>query len=370
MNIKKSILLFLICFSCTSNKNETLGKLIIIKGEIQNLKDSTIVVLKKFGGVKIDSAFVFNQKFKLFYKNKSDQGGLFYLNLKTKKDSTLYGTDLWLEKDNLVINGDVRKKEIIKVINNKTNTILRSYRNVPLKYDSQIEKLFTSQMNQKKREQIFNVFMDSIKKDQLNFLFKNSNNSFSLDEFFRFNDHLSKDSLSIFYNNLNNNLKESVNGVLLKKHISTERIKIGQTFKDFEARNINGDLVKLSDYKGKIIVLDFWAYWRKWCHVQNEKEFSYLNKKYKDDIVIISYSLDEKMEVWKKSISKSSYQWVNLSNLKGMKDPIAFQYGVSLLPHSFLINKEGKLIKQFIGYKKDSIIEKEIMKLINKTEQK
>ena len=158
MNIKKSILLFLICFSCTSNKNETLGKLIIIKGEIQNLKDSTIVVLKKFGGVKIDSAFVFNQKFKLFYKNKSDQGGLFYLNLKTKKDSTLYGTDLWLEKDNLVINGDVRKKEIIKVINNKTNTILRSYRNVPLKYDSQIEKLFTSQMN-KRKESRFLMFL-------------------------------------------------------------------------------------------------------------------------------------------------------------------------------------------------------------------
>jgi peroxiredoxin len=364
MNIKKSILLLLfpICFSCTSNKNETESKLVIIEGKIKNLKDSTIVLLRKSGAKTIDTTYVVNQKFKFFYENKFDQGDLFFLDLKTKNDSALFSTDLWIEKNNLLINGDLNKKETIKIVNNKTNTILKKYRNVPLKYNDQLDNLFASKRSQKEKDETFNFYLDSIKKDQLDFLFKNSNNSFSLDEFFRFNDYLSKDSLSIFYNSLNSALKESVNGVLLKKHILSERIKIGQPFKDFEARNINGDLIKLSDYKGKIILLDFWAYWCKWCHVQNKEEFSYLNEKYKNDLVIISYSLDEEKDTWIKSAKKDSHKWVNLSNLKGTKDPIAFQYGVSMLPHSFLINKEGKLIKQFIGYKRDSLIEKEIIK--------
>lgn len=55
-----------------------------------------------------------------------------------------------------------------------------------------------------------------------------------------------------------------------------------------------------------------------------------------------------------------------MSNLRGMKDPLTYQYGVSILPHSFLINKDGKIVKEFIGYKKDSIIEEEIKKLLNK----
>lgn len=48
-----------------------------------------------------------------------------------------------------------------------------------------------------------------------------------------------------------------------------------------------------------------------------------------------------------------------------MKDPLTYQYGVSALPHSFLINKDGRIINEFIGYKRDSIIEKEIKKLLN-----
>lgn len=370
IDLKKYMLLILICFSCTSSKKEVINKLTIIEGEIENLKDSTIIVLKKIGETYTDTTYVLDQKFKFSYENKFNEGSLFFIDFKRKKDSTLYSTDLWIEKDNLLIKGDIKKKETIKVVNSRTNTILKRYRDVPLKYDNQIETLFTSKMNPKKRELIFNNYMDSIKKDQINFLFKNSNNSFSLDEFFRFNDNLSKDSLSIFYNSLNKVLKESANGVLLKTHILSERIKIGQSFKDFEARNINRDLIKLSDFKGKIIILDFWAYWCTYCHVQNKEEFSYLNKKYKKDLVIISYSLDEEKEIWIKSTKKDSYKWVNLSNLKGVNDPIAFQYGVSLLPHSFLINKDGLLIKQFIGYKKDSLIEKEIIKLINKTNQK
>jgi glutathione peroxidase-family protein len=48
-----------------------------------------------------------------------------------------------------------------------------------------------------------------------------------------------------------------------------------------------------------------------------------------------------------------------------MKDHIAYKYKISTLPHSFLIDKKGVVVKQFVGYKKDSLIEKELNKLFN-----
>ena len=303
------------------------------------------------------------------FTKKSKEGNLYYIDL-IDKEKTLFSFKFWNDNKSISIQGDFNQKKNIRVINSNLNNLIKEYDTIMTYYSNELTKVLNTTKDKQKRKEAFTEAFRLISKGQKDFLFAHPNNPFSLNEVFRFAKQISKDSLSLYYNSLDKTLQETTKGQFIMQYFSNSRIEIGQPIKDFEARNINGDLVKLSDYKGKIIVLDFWAYWCKWCHVQNEKEFSYLNKKYKDDIVIISYSLDEKMEVWKKSISKSSYQWVNLSNLKGMKDPIAFQYGVSLLPHSFLINKEGKLIKQFIGYKKDSIIEKEIMKLINKTEQK
>ncbi|TXD50050.1 TlpA family protein disulfide reductase [Polaribacter sp. IC073] len=365
-NFKKYFLLILICSSCVSNKKED-SKNILILGHVRGLKDSTLVVLEKSGNKQnIDSTYSLKEKFILNYKKITIQEGLFYLTFYTKAGKELYSFNFWGgQPENIVINGNFETKKNIKVIDSRVNNVLKKYRVLPNKYSNKIDKLFDSNKNQKEKNLIFKKYMDTIKKDQINFLFKNPNTAFTLDEFFRLNEKISKDSILIFYNSLDDNLKASKNGELLKKQTLSKRIKIGEIFRDFKAKDLNGNYKKLSDYKGKIIVLDFWAYWCKWCHVQNKEEFSYLNEKYKDDLVIISYSLDEEKDVWKKSTEKHSYKWVNISNLLGVKDPVAFQYGVKLLPHSFLIDKNGVLQKEFIGYKKDSLIEKEIKKLLN-----
>ena len=200
----------------------------------------------------------------------------------------------------------------------------------------------------------------------LNIKLKLINNLFSVKEIIKHKNKISKSKLKSFYESLDYDIKNTTNGKLIKNYLSSNQITVGKKYIDFEAIDLNGKKIKLSNYEGKIILLDFWAYWCTICHVQNEQEFSYLNNKYKNDLVIISYSLDEEYDIWKKSTKKDSYKWTNLSNLMGMKDPLAFMYKVKNLPHSFLINQKGIVLKEFIGYKKDSIIEKELKKLIYK----
>jgi len=81
--------------------------------------------------------------------------------------------------------------------------------------------------------------------------------------------------------------------------------------------------------------------------------------------VIISYSLDKKSEkkAWLKESENNN--WINISNLKGFNDPVANQYSIYSIPNSFLINREGVIVKSFKGYDKNSNkIENEIKKLL------
>jgi peroxiredoxin len=365
---KITILLILSIFfnSCKETKNRSKLNQYHIKGELKNLSDSTLIILRGFknNSITIDSTYASFNKFSLKI-NKNDED-LFVIDFKNLNDSIVHSFDFWFENKDTYLSGDFNDKQTLNIEESKTNDLLREYRNILTYYDKLIMKAIENETNPKKIDEIFLTFVDSLENDQINLVLANPNNLFSVKEILRNKTKISKSKLKEFYNNLNENIKNSTKGKLIKKYLFSNQITIGEKYIDFEAIDLNGKKAKLSDYEGKIILLDFWAYWCTWCHVQNEKEFSYLNEKYKKDLVIISYSLDEKHEVWKKSTKKDSYKWTNISNLKGKNDPVTYMYKVKNLPHSFLINPKGIVINEFIGYEKDSLIEKEIKKILKK----
>ena len=357
-----NILILLFITSCTKKTEQR--KSYLITGNIKNIPDSTYVYLNNINNNSkiIDSTYVTKSTFKLKFHNVEKEGDLFFITFENEKEK--FKVNIFLEEKSYEIKGNYFHKDKIIVLNDSSNILLKEYRSIPKKFENKINKLFSSNKSEDERNNILESYLDSLKQEQRELLLKNPNNFFSLVELFRFKTTLTKKELLNYYNTLNERYKQNSYGVLLKNYISSNQIKIGNQFIDFVAKDNFNKVKKLSNFNDKIIILDFWAYWCKWCHVQNEKEFSYLNEKYKDDINIISYSLDEKIDVWRKSISKTTFKWINLSNLKGINDPIAFTYGVSNLPHTFIINKKGIIQKEFIGYKRDSLIEKEIKKIL------
>lgn len=245
--------------------------------------------------------------------------------------------NFWFENGEITINGNYDEFENSTIMNSPLNELYNHY----LKLESTAHR---------------------------GFIFKSPNNYFSLSKLMEYPELVPADSLKLFYSKLNNKLKESENGITLNNYISLEKIQIGDHYIDFEAKDLEGTIVKLSDFKGKIILLDFWATWCQFCHIQNQDEFAYLNKKYQnDDVVIISYSLDTKKELWEKSSKFDNIDWINISNIKGMNDPIATRFNLRALPQSFLFDKNGIMVEIFEGYdSENNTIEQAIDKLINK----
>lgn len=360
MKKKILIILSLIIISCHTKNNKKINQN-SLTGYVKNLKDSTKIILLNYdiSSKKIDSTYVKNKSFQLFLNNQKK--GIYLLKIKDTMD---YYFEFWYSNDNIFMEGDFNDKKSLKIKDSPKNNFLKDYQKLPNKYNDKIEENLKNLKNEKEINQLFEKYKDSIENDQIDLLLTKPNFLFSINEIIKLKHKISKDKLKNFYGKLDNTYKKLNEVKILKKYLESNQIEIGKTFLDFEAFDKEGNKKMLSNFNDKIIILDFMAFWCTWCHIQNKEEFAYLNKKYKDKLVIISYSLDEDSEVWKKSIAKDSYKWVNLSNLKGNKDPVAYKYKVNTLPHSFLINKDGIIVKEFIGYNRDSLIEKEIKKII------
>ncbi len=119
----------------------------------------------------------------------------------------------------------------------------------------------------------------------------------------------------------------------------------GKYAPDFEEEKPDGSTMKLSDLKGQVVLLDFWASWCGPCRRENPNVVA-LYEKYKDKgFTVMSVSLDKDRTRWLEAIEKDHLSWPNhVSDLKYWSSKAAKLYGVSGIPFTVLIDQEGKII--------------------------
>ncbi|MEM8907716.1 MAG: TlpA disulfide reductase family protein [Bacteroidota bacterium] len=118
----------------------------------------------------------------------------------------------------------------------------------------------------------------------------------------------------------------------------------GSIAPDFTQNRPDGSPMNLSDLKGKVVLLDFWASWCGPCRRENPHVVKIYNK-YKDKgFDILGISLDRKKDPWVKAIQKDGLVWHHVSDLKGWQNAIAKDYSVSSIPHTVLLDQEGRII--------------------------
>jgi thiol-disulfide isomerase/thioredoxin len=131
---------------------------------------------------------------------------------------------------------------------------------------------------------------------------------------------------------------------------------------DFTIKDLEGKDVKLSSYKGKVILLNFWATWCGPCKAEIPG-FVELQDKYKKDLVVVGYDVDDTAEKAKPFVDEYKMNYPILLGL-GRED-VQDAYGpIWGIPASFLISKDGKVCKRHMGIAPKETFEKEIKALL------
>ncbi len=123
-----------------------------------------------------------------------------------------------------------------------------------------------------------------------------------------------------------------------------KRSAIGQPMIDFTQTDVTGKPIRLSDYKGKYVLLDFWASWCGPCRAENPNVLKAYNRFKDKNFTVVGVSLDDKADKWKEAIEKDGMPWMQVSDLKGFRNEVAQQYGIQAIPFSFLIDPQGIII--------------------------
>lgn len=360
---KYLIPLFLIFFvACSTHKQDGYK----ISGEITGEIPEELVFLKTQKDnkeVTLDSSKFVDGKF--LFSGKVELPEMYYITIGNQNPIPLF-----VENTLITIKANIDSLSKAEIVGSKINDKYLAYQTASLVFNAEMMKIY-NQMKSTEDENLINDFnskLDSLYEAKISFTkayVKDNGNSviapFLISK--RLIYSLELKELEELTNIIAPEIKNSVYTKTLIERIELLRkLQAGMPAPEFTQNNTVGKPVSLTDFRGKYLLIDFWASWCGPCRRANPTVVKVYKKYSKKNFTVLGISMDDNKENWLKAIEDDGLIWEQVSTLEGWKNPVGKLYGVNSIPHAILIDPDGKIVKRGVHAEELDEILKDLLK--------
>jgi len=138
--------------------------------------------------------------------------------------------------------------------------------------------------------------------------------------------------------------ESSLLGSLTRKVEALKKVAVGMPAPEFTQNDSMGKPVSLSSFRGKYLLIDFWAAWCPPCRAENPNVVKAYEKYHDKGFEVLGVSLDRTRDAWMKAVKDDGLTWTQVSDLKYWSNEVAALYAISSIPSNLLLDRDGVII--------------------------
>lgn len=314
-----------------------------IKGDIKGLKDSTLVFLTNSSGSTIAQNYAFKGLFEL--KGQFDNEGMYSLCFIGHKEELV----VFIGNEDILVSGNATAIKKLVVKGSKMADDFAYYQK---KFDGQINRLnqlvnlISSEKNDKKRDSLTGIYKNIVVAKADEFIKEKPASpiaAFILAGLMGLFPNTA--DLEKRFNKLSPEAQKGMYAELIRRKINDLKISvIGSQASDFTQNDTAGHPVSLSSFRGKYVLLEFWASWCKPCRIENPNIVAAYQKYKNKNFTIVGVSADQYKDNWIKAIDEDKLDWPQVSDLKFWENAVVQLYKIESIPQNILIGPDGKIL--------------------------